>query len=277
MAYSQDTDKRCPVHYTEWASAPHEPFSAGPLRIPSMRPPPECRTFTSSAVETALSRISAQITDPDIRQLFINIMPNTLDTAIAWHTPGTKDSADYPYTFVITGDINAQWTRDSTNQLLPLLPYAKADAGLNALIAGLVNMQAEHIAAYPFANAYKPPARSGLVPGENGWDKSDRAHPPYDPNTVFEAKFEIDSLAAFFKISTAFWRQQQQTPNDLLDMGLWRRAITTAVELLEKLQSPTFDPEQRLTDATVRFVRTANSSTETTFGGRGNPIRRTGM
>ncbi|KAJ2813251.1 hypothetical protein H4S07_000834 [Coemansia furcata] len=278
MAFFRSSGSGCPAHYTEWASVPHAPFSAGPLRIPSMRPPPECRTFTSPAVETAISRISAQITDPDIRQLFINIMPNTLDTAIAWHAPGTKDSADYPYTFVITGDINAQWTRDSTNQLLPLLPYAAADARLNALIAGLINMQAEQIASYPFANAYKPPARSGLVPGENSWAKGDSVHPPFDLRTVFEAKFEIDSLAAFFKLSTAFWRQQQQTSNDLLDMDLWRHAITTAVELLEKLQAPTFDADQRLTDATVRFLRTANSPTESSFGGgRGNPIRRTGM
>ncbi|KAJ2405018.1 hypothetical protein GGF41_007128 [Coemansia sp. RSA 2531] len=58
-------------------------------------------------------------------------------------------------------------------------------------------MQAEQIAAYPFANAYKPPARSGLVPGENGWAKG-------GTRTVFAAKFEIDSLAAFLKLSIAF-------------------------------------------------------------------------
>ncbi|KAJ2448341.1 hypothetical protein GGI03_007236 [Coemansia sp. RSA 2337] len=222
-----------------------------------MRPPPEYHSFTSAAVEKELSRISAQITDPDIRQLlFINIMPNTLDTAIAWHyAGGTKDKLDYPYTFVITGDINAQWTRDSTNQLLPLLPYAAADASLNTLIAGLVNMQAEQIAAYPFANAYKPPAQSGLVPGENGWAKGGTVHAPFDLRTVFEAKFEIDSLAAFFRLSTAFWREQQQDAD-----------------------SSDFDSEQRLNDATVRFVRTANTPTESSFGGgRGNPIRRTGM
>ncbi|KAJ2028187.1 hypothetical protein IWW57_002281 [Coemansia sp. S610] len=278
MAFFQNTGGSCPAHYTEWASVPHAPFSAGPLRIPSMRPPPECRTFTSSAVEAALSRISAQISDPDIRQLFANIMPNTLDTAIAWHSPGKNGTRDYPYTFVITGDINAQWTRDSTNQLLPLLPYAAADASLNALIAGLVNMQAEQIAAYPFANAFKPPKRSGLVPGENGWAKGDRVYPPFDLLTVFEAKFEIDSLAAFFKLSTAFWRQQQKEPDRLLDMGVWRQAVTVAVELLAQLQEPTFDSALRLTESTVRFVRTANTPTETSFGnGRGNPICRTGM
>ncbi|KAJ2867526.1 hypothetical protein GGH94_000811 [Coemansia aciculifera] len=233
-----------------------------------MRPPPECRSFTSAAVEKVLSRISAQITDPDIRQLFINIMPNTFDTAITWHYPGKKGKPDYPYTFVITGDINAQWTRDSTNQLLPLLPYAETDASLNTLIAGLVNMQAEQIAAYPFANAYKLPARRGA--------RGDSVHPPFDLRTVFEAKFEIDSLAAFFKLSTAFWRQQQQAAGSLLDMGVWRRAVTIAVELLVQLQAPTFDSEQRLTDAMVRFVRTANIPTESSFGGgHGNPIRRT--
>ncbi|KAJ1892886.1 hypothetical protein LPJ71_007335 [Coemansia sp. S17] len=48
--------------------------------------------------------------------------------------------------------------------------------------------------------------------------------------------------------------------------------------LLVQLQAPTFDSEQRLTDATVRFVRTANTPTESSFGGgRGNPIRHTGM
>ncbi|KAJ2062358.1 hypothetical protein GGI17_002476 [Coemansia sp. S146] len=179
---------------------------------------------------------------------------------------------------VITGDINAQGTRDSTNQLLPLLPYAETAASLNTLIAGLVNMQAEQIAAYPFANAYKPPVRSDLVPGENDWAKGDSVHPPIDLHTMFEAKLKIDSLAAFFKLSTAFWRQQPQDADSLLGMGVWWRSATIAVELSVQLQAPTFDSEQQLTDATVRFVRTASTPTESSFGGgRGNPIHRTGM
>ncbi|KAJ2561282.1 hypothetical protein GGH95_004756, partial [Coemansia sp. RSA 1836] len=269
----------CPTPYKQWAVVAHPPFSTGPLRIPSMRPPPECRTFTSSAVEQALARISARISDPDIRQLFVNTMPNTLDTAIAWHHPGKGASElDYPYTFVITGDINAQWTRDSTNQLLPLLPYAETDSSLNALIAGLVNMQAEQIAAYPFANAYKPPPRSGLVPGESDWAKRDVVSPPFDLNTVFEAKFEIDSLAAFFKLSTSYWRRRQSQASDLLNVGVWKQAVAVSIGLLVQLQAPTFDADQRLTNSTVRFLRTASTATETSFGGgRGNPIRRTGM
>ncbi|KAJ2016043.1 hypothetical protein GGI14_003882 [Coemansia sp. S680] len=61
-------------------------------------------------------------------------------------------------------------------------------------------------------------------------------------------------------------------------MGVWRRAVTIAVELLVQLQALTFDSEKRLTDATVHFLRTANTSTESSFGsGRSNPIRHIGM
>ncbi|KAJ2743595.1 hypothetical protein GGI20_003631 [Coemansia sp. BCRC 34301] len=268
-AYSV-SDHVCPMPYKQWAVVAHPPLSTGPLHLPSMRPPLSCRTFTSPAVEQALERISLQIKDADIRQLFANTLPNTLDTAIAWHHSG-----DYPYTFVITGDINAQWTRDSANQLLPLLPYTADDLGLSALVAGLVNMQAEQIAEYPYANAYKPPKRSGLVPGESDWARRDVVSPPPDLSLVFEAKFEIDSLASFFKLSTAYWRQHG---SHSLDVEAWKQAVAMALDLLVRLQAPTFDADQRITDPVIRFVRTANSATETSAGGgRGNPGRRTGM
>ncbi|KAJ2714270.1 hypothetical protein H4R19_001818 [Coemansia spiralis] len=268
----------CPgFSYSEWSTVPHSPVSAGPLQLPSMRPPAGCRTFASPAVEQAIEATSHAIRDPDIRQLLSNTMPNTLDTAIAWHNSGSP----WPYTFVITGDINAQWTRDSANQLLPLVPYMDQDLALQRLIAGLVNMQAEQISEYPFANAYKPPVRSGLVPGENGWAAKDTVEPQFDRQRVFEAKFEIDSLAAFFKLSSAYWRKTggtQQLP--LVDTVAWARAVEGAIGLLEQLQQPTFadDSNSRLNNATVKFLREATRPTETSFGGgRGNPVRNTGM
>ncbi|KAJ2719230.1 hypothetical protein GGI07_005339 [Coemansia sp. Benny D115] len=266
----------CPAHYTQWASTPHGPYSTGPLRLPSMRPAPECRTFRSAEVERVIANVSAQIGDADLRQLFGNVMPNTLDTAIAWHDD--EAASGVPYTFVITGDINAQWTRDSTNQVMPLMPHLGADRALQALVAGLVNMQAEQISAYVFANAYKPPARAGLVPGENGWAKGDEVQPAFNASLVFEAKFEIDSLAAFFKLSAAYWRQTGGL--ELIDTPTWLAAVRQSLAVLERLQQPTYD-EMRggaLGDAVVRFQRAAKQPTESCFGGgRGNPVRRTGM
>lgn len=40
----------CP-DYTTYSSSPQGNPSAGPLKLPFMRPSPECRTFNSSAVE----------------------------------------------------------------------------------------------------------------------------------------------------------------------------------------------------------------------------------
>ena len=40
----------CP-DYTSYAQVPHEPLSTGPLKLPFMRPTPECRTFNSNVVE----------------------------------------------------------------------------------------------------------------------------------------------------------------------------------------------------------------------------------
>ncbi|KAJ2808765.1 hypothetical protein H4R20_000656 [Coemansia guatemalensis] len=281
----------CPsdFSYLKWASEPHEPRTDGQLRLPSMRPPVACRRFRSAAIEEEIERVTGQISDADVRQLLRNIMPNTLDTAIAWHDPGTADGAKVPYTFVITGDINAQWTRDSANQILPLVPHVGRDAGLRRLVAGLVNMQAEQIAAYPFANAYKPPPRSGLEAGHNTGFPHDRVKPEYDPDMVYEAKFEIDSLAAFFQLSTAYWEQGtkslrtdgMQTQLPLVDVVKWQEAVEAAVGLLEQLQQPTYvegSGNGRLNAATVEFLRASEHPTESSFGGgRGNPVRRTGM
>ncbi|KAJ1805182.1 hypothetical protein LPJ75_005386, partial [Coemansia sp. RSA 2598] len=161
----------CPESFTQWTSKAHRPYSAGALGLPTMRPPADCRTFVSPAVEQAIANVTQRIKDADVRQLFANAMGSTLDTAVAWHEADDLE----PYTFVITGDINAQWTRDSANQMMPLVAYVAGDRALRKLVAGLVNMQAEQIAAYPFANAYQPPGRSGLRPAENSWAKSDRA------------------------------------------------------------------------------------------------------
>ncbi|KAI7822745.1 DUF1237 domain-containing protein [Kickxella alabastrina] len=277
VAFISKSVGNCPASYTQWATTPHAPFATGSHRIPSMRPAPECRTFSSSIIEQVIRNITEKIQSPEIRQLFINTMPNTLDTAIAWHhRADANDSVGYPYTFVITGDINAQWTRDSTNQMMPIMPYVGLDPGLRTLVAGLVNMQAEQIADYAFANAYKPPARSGLVPGKNSWAPRDRVVPGFNLTTVFEAKFEIDSLAAFLKLSTAYWRQTKGMKQ--VDTGLWSVAVRHVLDVVARLQKPTFGKGGELTDAVVEFSRAASSPTESSFGnGRGNPVRATGM
>ncbi|KAI8325327.1 meiotically up-regulated gene 157 protein [Martensiomyces pterosporus] len=261
----------CPS-YMDWSSEPHAPYSLGRNRIPTMRPPLECRTFTSPTIERALNSVASAIRDPDWRQLFTNIFPNTLDTTVAWHYPNDTE----PYSFLVTGDITAQWIRDSANQLLPYLPYAASDPSIAKLILGLVNMQAEELVEDVFGNAFQPPPRSGLQPTANGIAVDLKVAPPFNNVTVFEAKFEIDSLASFLQISTSYWRATGDSK--FLASRSWVTAVRQILSNIRRLQEPTYSAAHMLNPAVVAYKRLTDSATETQFGGgRGNPVKHTGM
>ncbi|KAG6986411.1 meiotically up-regulated protein [Physcia stellaris] len=90
--------------------------------------------------------------DKDLARIFENAFPNTLDTTIRWHVDGSGKKRKYTsswgqwdgaQSFVVTGDINAEWLRDSTNQLLQYQGLAKKEKKLENLILGAINTQAE--------------------------------------------------------------------------------------------------------------------------------------
>ena len=95
------------------------------------RPVANERRFRSEAIENVIKATKAKIADATLATMFENCFPNTLDTTAF---PGTYEGK--PDTFVITGDINAMWLRDSSAQLWPYLPYCKDDPKLAELIEG---------------------------------------------------------------------------------------------------------------------------------------------
>ena len=76
-----------------------------PNCAPYARPAPDKRTFRSEAVDRALAALAARIADPQLRRMFEACYPNTLDTTVR------NDG------YVITGDIDAMWLRDSSQQM----------------------------------------------------------------------------------------------------------------------------------------------------------------
>jgi meiotically up-regulated gene 157 (Mug157) protein len=88
------------------------------------------------------------MSDPDLARLFRNCFPNTLDTTVGFY------DRDQPSTFIITGDISAMWLRDSTNQVLPYLPFVTDDPELENMICGVVLRQAEYVSTDSYANAF---------------------------------------------------------------------------------------------------------------------------
>ncbi|KAK8052364.1 hypothetical protein PG993_003749 [Apiospora rasikravindrae] len=278
-----DPNEACP-DYKSYSSYPHRPLSEGPLALPFQRPHPRCRTFHSDAIEKVIEDVTSRMRDPDLARLFENAFPSTTDTTVKFHTTGTdgkkkkkksntyspQDSGkwDGPQSFIITGDIIAEWLRDSTNQLSPYQPLAKKDPAVYQLILGAINTQSEFVIESPYCNAFQPPPISGLPVSHNGQD--DNVHPAYEPSAVFECKYELDSLAHFLALSNDF--NDHTGSRDYLTTR-WLLALETVFTVLEQQSRPTFDETGRFERNEYTFSRNTNTGTETlNLNGVGNPL-----
>ncbi|KIW01893.1 uncharacterized protein PV09_06736 [Verruconis gallopava] len=277
----------CP-DYRTYSMYGHPPYSQGPLKLPFQRPAKPCRTFESDLVEEVIEYMNANLVDKDLARIFENAFPNTLDTTVRWHVDASEDlvpdsgkwrkmnkglEGDAPWTgpqsFIVTGDINAEWLRDSTNQLAQYQTLAKRDKRIEKLILGAINTQAEYVIESPYCNAFQPPPPSGLGPTSNG--QTDQVHPAYEPSFVFECKYELDSLAAFLSLSNQFF---ESTGNDQFLTSRWFTALETILETLDAQSKATFDKETGDLHRNVyTFTRETRAGTETlSLNGQGNPL-----
>ncbi|GAB1319744.1 Glycoside hydrolase family 125 protein [Madurella fahalii] len=268
------TSQSCP-DYSSYSKERHEPFSSGKHALSYQRPAPACRTFNSSTVETLVSNMTTAIADPDLYRLFENAYPNTLDTAIRWHGHAANNS-DEELTFIITGDIDAMWLRDSANQLQSYLPVLEPDPGTDSIASlyrGVINLQARYLLTSPFCNSFQPPAESGIPPADNSAANSDTVSPPYDPAAVFECKYELDSLAAFLQISTDYY----EATHDAAFFGRfqWAAAVRAVLATARAMTEPTYDDDGAVLASPYTFTRQTARATETLANdGLGSPVAR---
>lgn len=232
-------------------------FAATASDLASKRPAPGDRRFVSKAVEREITRVSKQIADPKLRWMFGNCYPNTLDTTVKMGVVDGKPDA-----FVITGDIDALWLRDSSAQVRPYLHLAREDADLRRLYHGLIARQARCILLDPYANAFleDPNARTKL-----SWALADKTE--MKPG-VAERKWEVDSLCYPIRLAHDYWKATgDTTPFD----AQWAAAARTIVR--------TFREQQRKTGpGPYRFLRSSDRPTETLMlDGYGAPTRPVGL
>jgi uncharacterized protein len=202
------------------------------------RPDPADRAFRSGAIEARIAAAGARIADPGLRRLLEGTLANVLDTTVR-----LGGSDERPDTFVVTGDIDAMWLRDSTAQVWPYLASAPDDPDLDRLLRGVIARQAASVLLDPYANAFMA---DGLA---TPWHADEPAPAP----GVHERKWEPDSLAAFFRLSAGYARETGSLrPFD----ASWLDAVLVALATLRS--------EQRLEGPSpYRFRRPGASALDT--------------
>ncbi|EEQ41528.1 hypothetical protein CLUG_05656 [Clavispora lusitaniae ATCC 42720] len=266
LAEMDSQTSECP-NYVDYSKKPHPPYSAGKYKYPYMRPAPKCRTFTSSSLEKLISDLKRKLKDPDLARLTENALPNTLDTTILWHLAGDANSP--PETFVVTGDIHAEWLRDSARQLSVFQPLVKYDEQLKNLIVGAIRTQEKYVIKAPYCNAFHPPPASGVKKGDSAVDD---VRPKPDWRYVFECKYEIDSLASFLTLTNDFIENYNGDVSVITPS--WITAYERVLTVLKRESQPSFDPKTgKVLPSMYAFKRKTNIGTETLpLDGAGNPV-----
>ena len=222
--------------------------------FPVVRTPKGKRKFISPAVEKTIARVQSSIGNKEIAWMFGNCFPNTLDTTVDFEVIDGR-----PDTYVITGDIDAMWQRDSSAQVWPYLPLMSEDPQLRQMIAGVINRQTRNTLLDPYANAfYKDSAKV------SEW-KSDFTE--MKPG-VHERKWEVDSLCYTIRLAHGYWKASGDTsPFD----DAWHQAIANIVQ--------TFSEQQRKDGpGPYHFMRRTEFQTDTVAGhGYGNPSKPVGL
>jgi meiotically up-regulated gene 157 (Mug157) protein len=227
---------------------------AAEMGFPVVRIPESRRKFKSVAVEKTIQRIQSAIGNREIAWMFGNCFPNTLDTTVDFQLLNGR-----PDTYVITGDIDAMWLRDSSAQVWPYLPLMREDPALQQLIAGVINRQTRCILLDPYANAfYQDPNK--ISPWAS--DRTDMK-----PG-VHERKWEVDSLCFPLRLAHGYWENTGDTaPFD----AAWRQAVLRVLQ--------TFREQQRKHGpGPYHFQRRTEVQTDTVAGnGYGRPARPVGL
>jgi len=221
----------------------------------SQRPLLKDRRFTSKAIEEKILAVKEALKDKELAWMFENCFPNTLDTTV---TVGELNGK--PDTYVITGDIDAMWLRDSSAQVWPYLPFMKADTELEKLVAGVINRHAKCVMIDPYANAFYLDEKKVSYHVKDQTEMKPGVH---------ERKFEVDSLCYVIRLAHGYWKAGGDTT---LSFGKeWLVAMQTIVK--------TFKEQQRKqNNGPYRFRRvTAYTGDTAAGGGSGNLAKPNGL
>jgi uncharacterized protein len=223
--------------------------------FPVVRTAAANRKFTSKAVENIIVEVKQNIGNKELSWMFENSFPNTLDTTVDFEMINGK-----PDTYVITGDIDAMWLRDSSAQVWPYIRLCKEDKDLQQLIKGVINRQVKCVLKDPYANAfYKDENKI------SEWKESDVTD--MKPG-IHERKWEVDSLCYPIRLAHGYWKATGDTSAFSAD---WVQAMQLIIK--------TFKEQQRFEGkGPYSFQRkTAWATDGVPLSGYGYPVKPNGL
>ncbi len=216
------------------------------------RPKLDKRCFVSVAVDELIEKIKAEIEDDQVAWMFENCFPNTLDTTVDFEVIDGK-----PDTFVITGDINAMWLRDSTFQIWPYMSLINQDDQLKEMVKGLINRQVKCVLLDPYANAFHKDLQQ-----ISQWNSDQPTPKP----GVHERKWEIDSLCSVVRLANEYYR----LTNDISVMDEdFHQAMQTIVKV--------FKTEQHKNGKSPYWFRRKGCITHQSFDSTDRPVMPIGL
>lgn len=229
-------------------------FGEKNYHFPTVRVTAERRHFNSKIIESTIAEFQKNVTNQELGWLFNNCFPNTLDTTVY-----DESTNDQKLTYVITGDIDAMWLRDSSAQVWPYLHFMHKDRKLQDLILGLINKQSKCINIDPYANAfYNDPNKKGEWFPDHTEMKAG----------IHERKWEIDSLCYPIRLAYAYWKMTNDTT-----------AFDDEWEKAQQNTYKTFVEQQRKEGlGPYKFSRTTSRGTDTLqVDGWGYPVNPVGL
>lgn len=226
----------------------------GLKEFPIVRPLKGKRNFESECIEKAITEFSKKAKDQELSWLFNNCFPNTLDSTVTFSTINGR-----PDTYVITGDIDAMWLRDSSAQVWPYMAFVAQDKKLRDLIAGVINRQTQYILKDPYANAFYNDVNKK---GEWTTDLTEML-----PG-VHERKYEIDSLCYPIRLAYNYWKSTGDiAPFD----AQWEKSIISILKVFKEQQ-------QKTDKGPYHFQRETSKATDTrALEGYGYPVNPVGL
>lgn len=160
--------------------------------------------------------------------------------------------------FLITGDIEAMWLRDSSAQVCHYMKFISEIPELDELVSGLIHKQFQYIAMDPYANAFNP------SPSGKCWAHDKTEDIPWD----WERKYELDSLCYPVRL---LWEYYSQTGNQ----SIFTTDIIQTLYLILKI----WNTEQHHMEQSPYYFERENCPVTDTLSheGKGTPVAYTGM